>query len=473
MTHFQEAQESTDLAKGLPMVAEWDPEALAEEKQWLRDLEGRGTLARWRGYLSRVGPGWMQSAVTLGGGSAAASLFAGGFLGYKLLWLQPVAMLLGIIILSATSYQTLTTGVRPFHAMRRYVHPSVAWIWALASLAATIIWHFPQYALAGGMSQDLVKAVAGKEVRTWVFGMVFLALATAITWTYGRSSRGVRLYERMLKYMVWMIVLAFLLVVCLTGVKWGELWRGFFCFHIPTDVRGVSVMMAGFGAAVGINMTFLFPYTLLAKGWGREHRRLSRFDLLTGMFIPYSIATSLMIIAAANTLPGSEGFQNILADPNKTFVPATLAAKVLAPMPMGRIVFDLGILGMALSTITLHMLMSAFIVCEIMGWEPTGWRYRIAALIPAPGILGTVLWGKMALWIAVPTSAICGVLLPIAYVAFFILHNRKNFLGDQKPKGMAAALWNVGMLLAIVAASASGLYYLYVKIPAYLKMLGM
>ncbi|MEW6358264.1 MAG: divalent metal cation transporter [Planctomycetota bacterium] len=454
---------TSDLARGLPMVAKWDPDALAEEKQWLQDLEGKGVLTRWRGYLSRMGPGWMQSAVTLGGGSAGASLFAGGFLGYKLLWLQPFAMLLGVIMLSAVSYQTLTTGVRPFHAMRRFIHPGVAWAWALASLAATIIWHFPQYALAGGMAQDMVKALTKENVviPPWVFGVVILLLATAITWTYGRSSRGVRIYEQMLKYMVWMIVLAFLLVVCLTGIKWGDLWRGFFCFHIPRDARGVSVMMAGFGAAVGINMTFLFPYTLLAKGWGTEHRRLSRFDLLTGMFIPYSIAASLMIIAAANTLPGSEKFQAILADPNQTFVPATLAAQVLSPMPLGRMVFDLGLIGMALSTITIHMLMSAFIVCEIMGWEPTGWRYRLAALIPAPGVLGTVLWGKMAMWIAVPTSAICGIFLPIAYIAFFILHNRKEYLGDRKPTGAAAA-WNIAMILAILAASASGIYYLCV-----------
>jgi hypothetical protein len=132
----------------------------------------------------------------------------------------------------------------------------------------------------------------------------------------------------------------------------------------------------------------------------------------------------------------------------------------IAGLAVGRVIFDLGILAMALSTITVHMLVAAFITCEVLRIEPTGWRYRLAALIPIPGVLGTVFWGQMRLWIAVPTSAICGLLLPIAYIGFFILHNRRDYLGDQKPTGLRAALWNVGMLSAILVVGAYGIYYI-------------
>ena len=77
-------------------------------------------VARTLGYLRLMGPGYLQSAMTLGGGTAAASLFAGAAFGYSLLWVAPVAMLLGVVMLSAISYQTLSTGVRPYEAMRRY-----------------------------------------------------------------------------------------------------------------------------------------------------------------------------------------------------------------------------------------------------------------------------------------------------------------------------------------------------------------
>ena len=116
-----------------------------------------------------------------------------------------------------------------------------------------------------------------------------------------------------------------------------------------------------------------------------------------------------------------------------------------------RLVFGLGILGMTLSTITLHMLVSGFIICEMLGWEPVGVRYRVATLAPAVGFLGTVLWTKL-LWIAVPTSAACGALLPLAYIGFIVLMNKKEFMKEHRPTGTAAVLWNLGMGLALAVS---------------------
>jgi hypothetical protein len=148
-------------------------------------------------------------------------------------------------------------------------------------------------------------------------------------------------------------------------------------------------------------------------------------------------------------------------------MPPIKAASMLESAGLGRVlsrfVFGLGILGMALSTIITHMLVNGFAFCEVFGIEPKGWKYRLACLTPAPGLLGVMLWPKMRGWIAVPTSAICGLLLPIAYVAFFLMNNRKDYLGDDKPRGSKALLWNLGMVAAITVALASSVYYIYVK----------
>jgi len=456
-----------DLVRGLPMVAKWDPEALAEEKQNLAELADKPFGRRVKGYWAKLGPGWMQSALTLGSGSAAASLFAGAYLGYSLLWLQPVAMLLGVIMLSAVAYQTLATNARPLDALNKHVHPAVGWSWAIASLAATVIWHFPQYALAGGMGQDMIKAVAGSDlgVKPIHIGLIILVLCTWITWSYGSSARGVRIYERLIKYMVWLIIGSFVLVIAAQTVRgrieWGKVLLGVVRFRIPAsnDPRGVSVLMAGFSAAVGINMTFLFPYTLLARGWGKEHQGLARFDLFSGMLVPFAIVTTLMIVATASTIHGTE-----YVPAQGRFMSPVNAAHVFEPVIglfFARVVFAVGILGMALSSITLHMLVSAFAFCEIFKLEPTGWRYKVGSLIPAVGVLGTVYWNQLQMWIAIPTSAVCGLLLPIAYIGFFILNNKKSYLGDAKPKGKIAWLWNTAMLIAICASISSSSYWIY------------
>ncbi|MHC5056747.1 MAG: divalent metal cation transporter [Planctomycetota bacterium] len=464
-----------DLAVGLPMFTAADPDALAAERAELVELNAKPTLARWGGFFSKTGPGWLQSAMTLGGGSAAASLFLGATFGYKMLWLQPIAMILGIIMLSAMSHQTLSTGARPFDAMKRHVTPAIAWAWAIATLASTVIWHFPQYGLAAGMTEDMVSAATGwapagamRVVFLLVIGLIVLGVSTAIVWNYAGGRRGIRLYEKLLKVLVWGIVIAFGAVVIGGTIKgkvaWGEVFKGFLPLHLPTDPVGVTKLMAAFGAAIGINMTFLFPYTLLARGWGKEHRGLSRFDLVTGMFLPYTIATSLMIIAAAATIHGSVE--------HGTKVSTVAAAGMLEAAGLGkftaRYVFGLGILGMALSTITMHMLVSGFAFCEIFGIEPGGKKYKLACLFPAVGVLGVVLWPYMGFWIAMPTSAICGLMLPIAYIGTFILNNKKGFLGRDTPTGGRAWAWNIGMGLAVLAALASSAYYLYTKVAAWL-----
>ena len=454
------------------MFAASDPQRSAKEVAALRALQDKGLFKRWAGYFGLTGPGWLQSALTLGGGSAMASLFAGAYLKYSLLWVQPFAMLIGIIMLAAVARQTLVTGIRPFDAIKRFLHPTVAWAWVFGALAVTIIWHFPQYALAAGMTEDMINAFTGYQptgsARTTlliVVGLVFLIISTAITWCYGSGHKGIRLYEKMLKSFVWLIIAAFAVVVIRSAIagniNWGQLFKGFLPLELPfNDRRGFSVVMAAFAAAVGINSTFLLPYCILARGWTREHQGLSWFDLITGTFLPFVLVTSLVIIAAGSTIYDPAFFKS-----GSTLLSPIKAAKMFEAAGLNqflaRIIFGLGVLGMALSTITVHMLTCGFVVCEIFKIKPEGWRYRLACLIPAPAFTGVILWEYMGPWVAVRASAICGLLLPFAYTIFFILNNSEKYLGKDKPRGKKAFIWNILMLLAIIISVISACYYIY------------
>jgi len=69
----------------------------------------------------------------------------------------------------------------------------------------------------------------------------------------------------------------------------------------------------------------------------------------------------------------------------------------------------------------------------------------------------------MGPWIAVSTSAICGLLLPFAYVIFLILQNSRSFLGSARPTGLKALAWNACLSLALLVSLASAGYFLYVQ----------
>ncbi|NNJ27294.1 hypothetical protein LzC2_33960 [Planctomycetes bacterium LzC2] len=444
-------------------------------------------------------------------------------------------MILGICMLSAIGYVTLSTGLRPFRAINQHVNPALGWGWLIASGAANIIWALPQYSLAcSAVQKNLLPGVLGAEaampdgVSKAIICGILLAIATVVTFSYGSGHWGVRVFETCLKVIVGLIVLCFILVVVrLTmadQLDWGAVFSGFvpnfgalfepapalqslldgvtnaeakefWTTKVKNDQR--DQLMAAFATAVGINMTFLLPYSMLGRGWGKEHRGLSIFDLSTGMFIPFFLATTCVVIASASQFHGQPragvalddaGYAAILAseelsgpegafmgnvnarldkvDGDAATLPAAermLAATLinrdsdalaqsLRPVFGGRVfadlVFGLGVLGMALSTICLLMLVSGFVVCEVLNVPATGWTFRLGSLLPALGVLGPFVWGQAGFYLAVPTSVAGLVLLPAAYVTFLLLINKKELLGDAMPTGSKRVAVNLVLGLA-------------------------
>ena len=450
----------------------------------LRDLKHKGVWARTKWYFSTSGPGLMHSAMTLGGGSAMASLFSGACVKYQLLWVQPIAMLIWVIMLSALAHQTMCRGERPFYAMKKYVSPIVAWAWAICTLVATMIWHFPQYSLASGMTLDLVQAFGGFQLeegssaQTFALlgiAVVVLCLACRIVWNYNSGSKGIKIFENIIKGIVWFIIFSFVIVVVVCsfsgdGIDWSAVGRGFLPFsmdggfhlNIPNDTQGIQIFIASLSAAVGINMTFLFGYSFLKKGWTREYSGLAKFDMITGMLIPYTIATSLMIIAAGATItlePGESSISPIKA--------ASMLEAAGLPALVSRLIFGLGIIGMSINAIILHMVVCGFAICEIFKLPEEGWKYKLATLVPVPGILGAILWSKMGTWIAIPTSAIALILLPVAYIGFFLLNNSEKYMSSDMVRGSKRFWWNTGMIAAIAITLISVVYYLVRVAPTY------
>jgi Mn2+/Fe2+ NRAMP family transporter len=431
------------------MVQSRDPEALAREKAALREIDARpGFRRRWRGYWSLTGPGWVQSALTLGAGSAGSSIFAGAVFGYDLLWVQPVAMFLGLVMFSAIGHQVLATQARPYDAFRKKLHPVLAAAWGAVVLLASIIWQFPQYALATSVSRDIFN-LAGLAVPRAPIALALLVAGTALCWSYGQGSRrAVRLFERVLKYLVLLMSVFFLLVVVRTGVDLRALVKGLFGFHVPHDREGLTIVLGALGAAVGVNMTFLYPYTLLARGWGREHRGLKNFDLAVTMFAPFVLTTSLVIVACANTLH----VQGIRV---REAVDAAHALAPVAGVATGRVIFSLGVLGMCFTTLTIEMVICGLVLSEMLGFEPRGWAYRAATMTANIGILGAFY--PTPFWLPVIASSVGLVMMPVAYVAFFILQNKRSYLGADVPSGLKKTAWNALMIVAILVVAAGAI----------------
>jgi len=88
------------------------------DRKLLLESQSKGIGATIKTYFKLSGPGWLQSASTLGGGSLAGALFLGVIGGYSMLWVQLFAMIMGVVMLSAISYVTLSTGESPFQGIK-------------------------------------------------------------------------------------------------------------------------------------------------------------------------------------------------------------------------------------------------------------------------------------------------------------------------------------------------------------------
>ena len=90
------------------------------DREILSEAQSRGSVSTLLAFFRLSGPGWLQSAITLGGGSLGGALYLGMLGGTSMLWLQLVAITIGVIMLSAIAYVTLSTGKRPYAAIFRF-----------------------------------------------------------------------------------------------------------------------------------------------------------------------------------------------------------------------------------------------------------------------------------------------------------------------------------------------------------------
>jgi hypothetical protein len=256
-------------------------------------------------------------------------------------------------------------------------------------------------------------------------------------------------------------------------------------------------------AAVGINMTFLLPFSMLNKGWGKKHRGLAIFDLSTGMVIPFVIAVSCVVIASAHMFHGKtfEGLiskQNgvvIVDENNKGFGSySKIIGKRSGNESLGEVsdgekeiaallinrdtgafanslsaltdnknfannVFGIGVLAMALSTISMLMLISGFVFSEMFDKPHGGIYHKIGIICGGTGILWPAFWsGGSKAFLAIVTSTIGYIFLPIAFLAFFLMMNSKKILGDSRPEGGKRIFWNLMMGVSLLITGSAAAY---------------
>ncbi|MEM6550748.1 MAG: divalent metal cation transporter [Planctomycetota bacterium] len=499
-----------------------------QELERLDSIRRRPFFGRLAGYAGMTGPGWLQAAVTLGGGSLAGALYLGVVAGYSLMWLQPLAMLCGVVMLMALSHVTLSSKGTPFDSVKRTISPVLAWGWLGATVLADVVFCAAQASLGVATVQQNL-GMGG--VNAYVITGALAAVGFAAAVLYAKGSKSVNRLELILKIMVALVMVSFAIaagVLLVNGqVDLGALFKGFVpdpraLFQPAASIEPMIAatgdsagywseyvgdvqrdrIIAAFGAAVGINMTFLLPYTLKQRGWGQPHRELAWFDLVLALLLPFSVATALLVVCSASAfhaqdgdvldeagrpLPALEsGYYKILNQrlddlgevPADTVVAkaaadalpeaerrlaATLTnrdakqlADTLAPVMGERpadVVFGLGVLAMALSTMIVHMMMNGFAVSQALGRPGAFGPFVVGAAMPAGlAVFAPLAWtGDAKTALLIPAAVTATVFLPIAYLSILLLMNSRSVLAKADRASLP-----VNGLMVVAAGVATG-----------------
>ncbi len=334
------------------------------DREILSEAHENGLVSTFGAFLRLSGPGWLQSAITLGGGSLGSALYLGMLGGTGMIWVQLVAILIGVVMLSAISYVTLSSGERPYAAMNRHINPVLGTAWITATIIANMVFIMSQFALCYDVLEtilidDLTNIENSKLIVTGIIG----AIALVVVMMSYKPGTAAKLFDWILKLIIGFVVLCFVGAVVILFQKgeidWNVIAESFNPTAIWESLNSLSPqlapltegldsdsasywtsainqsrqtsMVAAAAAAVGINMTFLLPYSMLARGWDRTFRGLARWDLVTGMAIPFILVTSCIVITSASAFHGKAD-ENILSSDSAVVQKSLFFEKLATPI---------------------------------------------------------------------------------------------------------------------------------------------
>lgn len=438
--------------RGYPLAAEIPAEQLDAEIARLNELSKKPVFLRLPGYFALGGPGFMGAAATLGAGTLTAAMLSGAQFGYRLLWIIWVAIGVGLFMMAAMARFT-THLQEPVIQVQRTHHGRVvskAMTAFLGLVCVSIFFNFGQVALGTELVAGIAEEVGGNFPREWNWPLYGL-LTAWIALNYGRSGGGVRFVENVMKAALLLMLLSFSVALVVVGIDWPAAIEGLFVPWLPRGAAGIDLFIASSAAAIGVMDWVFFQYAGLARGWGRKHEPLARFDMVMGLAVPYVLVSFVVVALFAGTIYGS------------TETPSTAVGLSRALVPLlgetgAALVFLVGFLAVPITTTVVMSIACAIGMHEMFDWEPDvrSVRWKACVLLPQIALLGAWLPNPVALIIVI--AAFLSLTNNIVGWSFFLLLNDRRVMRKSAPRSY---LWNVGILLQVTLLNCVALMWVF------------
>ncbi|WP_334171389.1 Nramp family divalent metal transporter [Sinomonas sp.] len=303
----------------------------------------------WRGWLKALGPGLVTGSADDDPSGVATYAQAGAQYGFAMAWTAPLALPMMIAVQEMCDRTATTTGQTLGRLARRRFRRAgtlVVGLLLLCLLVANIV----------NVGADLMAIGKGMELlgagpsRVWA---PIAGLALAVLLMTGS-------YRLVSKVFVWLCLalFAYVLVMFLAGVQWGEVLAGLTLQRLQPGVQFWGLVAAVFGTSISPYLFFWESGQRIEEMRARpengdepaadtqipdykaiRRRRQQRIDVVTGMAVS-TLVMFAIIVATGATIGRHPTDISSAAD----------AAKALKPLagPLAGAVFALGFIGTGL-----------------------------------------------------------------------------------------------------------------------------
>ena len=396
------------------------------------DNVGQGFVRR---FFERFGLAFVMVASYFGAGSIFIASSAGVRYGYALLWAVIAATLIGYLAQDMSARLGIH-GEPLMTFVRRRVGKRVALAIALWLTFGCILWTLELTAAVGaGVSQLFGGAISWQPLAI-VTGV--LAILSGI--------RGYAALEHLMTVIMVSLLIIYGIVATATRPDIGELVTGL----IPGEgllLPGALTMVAGILGTTALWPNFFLESILVReKGWNSPaHVPQMRKDLVLGYSVGGLVTAAILIVAAAILRPmGITELANFLT-------PGFALAQVLGEWAM--ILFVVGAIAAAFSSIVPIMWAPAYLIQEALGHEPDSdsrefkWVFIVTTAIGTLSPVVHWLTGLSVIEMIILFPTFNGIFcLPLTVMLLVWAVNDRRLMGEHRN----SRAWNVVAILLVV-----------------------
>lgn len=382
-------------------------------------------------HLKKIGPSLITAALIFGPGSLIINIKLGAIYGYENLWAIPLSVILMIAytrlaaILGLTLPDSLIESIRlRYGKILAYILSAGIFLITCSFQAGNSVGVGVALAELTGISQNILVIAGGLLAICLLFFESFYAIL-----------------EKMMIIMVALMLVCFFATALYSAPSLVAIGKGL----IPKLPTGSTLLVTALLAtSFSVVAAFFQAYLVREKGWTEEDLPAAKAETATGIILLGTIA-GLVMICAAGVLNDAGIVPNSPAD----------LAKALEPL-FGRfssVVFMLGFLGAAFSSLVGNATIGGGLLADGIGWGDQLGSRRVRLLIAVVIVVGVIIaliFGRTPLDLIVFAQAITILVAPLAAASLLLL--AYNSLAKKYVSTTSMLVLGIGMMILLILA---------------------